>query len=259
MYIADSIIHAYLQKQELQTAPDHPLMEHSGIPQSNRQDVVKELLKHLHTFCDTFPVFNAPLWNLMFPAWKESFDHILLLPVVGTFPHGNYVFQKEEQLIIQIDLLYIADFTRILSQMVYIMNNYLTKELALIAIQTAFPYKGTTSEELLDYRTYAYGFANFLSWNESCDAYVFHLDKYEEKKIRSFSALYQLACSQDQKLKKFFLTRLSQIDFWEQFPDIAGMFYLNDIYREQGIDGLLKVYHNGYPDFVSHIFCPPSS
>ena len=87
---------------------------------STRKEIVEELNRQLHQIVQQFPVFNASLWKQIFDS--KELENIIIFPVVGSYPRENRVFLYENSTVIQIDLLFIADYTPIVSQMCYILK-----------------------------------------------------------------------------------------------------------------------------------------
>ena len=99
--------------------------------------------------------------------------------------------KSEEGLCILIDLIHIADYTRIVSQMTYILQNYLTFELSKYLIQKQFPVRSRKYLSLLNHLAFTNGLANYLAWNASCSSYKFFclLQLYRRKENLSISLI----------------------------------------------------------------------
>lgn len=251
MHIQDSIIQAYLQDTPFEEAYDFSKLSGFKKPTPIRKEVVEELNKQLHQIVQNFPVFNTFLWKQIFT--KDQLDNIVILPVVGSYPRENKTFSFENSIVLQIDLLLIADYTPIVSQMCYILKNYITVELAKILLMKQ-QAKPLTFLDKLDQMVYIGGIANYLAWNEDCSQYVFSNPTYDKKKEEVFGLLYQVQELEDIENQTKLLTFLKHCSFWENFPAVAGMFYLDDIYHEKGMDGMIACMQRGSKCFIKHIF-----
>lgn len=253
MQLHTSIIHAYLHDQPLAQAMDAHWMERIAPADPRRKEVVAALLEELQAIVDTFPVYNASLWKQLFPV-DELKKHILVLPVVGSTPCINQVLHKKEMIILQLDLIHIADYTRILSQMVYIMKNYLTKELAKLFIEHRWKQIPDTYLHHINYICFRDGLANLLAWNEDAHQYPFASSSYEARREQCFALLYQALQIHDPALQKQLISHLMHAELWEHFAAGAGMLYLYDILQEQGENALLQLLEKGPRHFAEHIF-----
>lgn len=251
MHIQDSIIQAYLQDIPIKDAIDFSKLKGFKKPVSTRKEVVEELNRQLHQIVQQFPVFNASLWKQIFDS--KELENIIIFPVVGSYPRENRVFLYENSTVIQIDLLFIADYTPIVSQMCYILKNYITLEVSKLLLKKKEPVPQNFLETL-DRMVFVGGLANFLAWNEDCNNYVFGKDTYDKKKEEVFGLLYQAKELKDSQLQKQILSFLDTCSFWENFPAAAGMFFFDDIYREKGRDGIIEYIQKGSKNFVRHIF-----
>ena len=142
--------------------------------------------------------------------------------------------KSEEGLCILIDLIHIADYTRIVSQMTYILQNYLTFEPIKVSDSEAVPVRSRKYLSLLNHLAFTNGLANYLAWNASCSSYKFYTQKYEAHKERAFGLLSQALQVETKALQHKILVSAVTQEFWNQFPSVAGMFYFDDIYRDLG-------------------------
>lgn len=217
-----------------------------------RKDIVQELNTQLENVIDEFPTFNKELFTSLFPDYKKQLDRVCVMAVVGTI--RNRIVETEEHLYIIIDLIHIANYTRIVSQMTYIIQNYLSFELSKYLIHLRFPVHSRNYLSLLNHFAFTNGLANYLAWNVSCDTYKFSTEKYETHKERAFGLLAQAMEVETKTLQHKILTYAVSQDFWEQFPSVAGMFYFDDIYHELGKEGVVLLYTHGPKNFIQTIF-----
>lgn len=211
----------------------------------HRQDVCLALLQECDRY-QQFPLWNKQLATLLFPDIEERLNSIILLPVIGS--HKNFDAQLIQYQGIQyllVDLLNIADYTQSLKEMSYILHNLC--HIALYEYLFTSYQQATNYIEHLKMRFFVNGWVQYLSWNEHHEQYVFHNPGYQQKKKRAFTLLATaLAVNlEDQTTQKQILRQLSQVDLWNRFPDIAGLFYLDEIFHTQGDQGLLTYFQEG--------------
>lgn len=252
MKVNSEIIQAFLSDSDIESCETFPFLNNYQTPDKKRKDVVQELQSQLETIIEEFPVFNHELWKVLFKENHPLLEKIILLPVVGT--SGNRVYKTEDHVYILIDLIHIADFTPIVSQMVYIMQNYLTKEISKLCIYHDYPLESKHYQDILDYFTFCHGLSNYLAWNEHVKDYRFYTDKYEPYKEKAFGSLAGACDIENKAMQHKILIAATSGDLWSQFPSAAGMFYFDDIYREFGQKGIQVIYKKGPEKFVQSIF-----
>lgn len=253
MELRDSIIQAFLEDAPLSSANDIKLLGDYITPDCKRKDIVRELLTQLESIVKGFPTFNTVLWNELFQQ-NKALESILILPVVGSEPIGNRVERTTDGYLIVIDLIHIANYTQIVSQMVYVLQNYITFEITKICIHETYPSTSKHYLDLLDHMTFTNGLANYLSWNENCKDYKFYTEKYDIQKEKAFGLLAQTKDIANKAMQHKVLMNVVQADFWNQFPSTAGMFYFDDTYRDFGNKGIEQLYKRGPKNFVQLIF-----
>lgn len=252
MKINNEIIDAFLNDHNIENCEAFPLLKDYKTPDSKRKDVVAELFSQLETIVEEFPVFNHELWKVLFKENHPILEKIIILPVVGT--NANRVWKTEDKIYILLDLIHIADYTPIVSQMVYIIQNYLTKEIGKLCIYHDYPLDSKHYQDILDYFTFCHGLSNYLAWNEHAKEYRFYTEKYEPYKEKAFGSLAGACDVQNKAIQHKILITATSGDLWSQFPTAAGMFYFDDIYREYGQKGIQILYRKGPEKFVQSIF-----
>ena len=249
-----SMILAFLDDKDLQKEENSWMLSQYKQPDPKRKDIVRELMTQLEVITEEFPTFNAPLWNLLFPDMDKIIDRITIVPLVGCENAGNRMERRDDMIYFFIDLINIADMTRIVSQMVYVLQNYLTFEIAKLCIHEDYPLTSRKYVDLLNHLTFTNGLANFLSWNENCSSYKFTSEKYEPRKEAAFGMLASAMEIENKALQHKILMAAVSNDFWNQFPCVAGMFYFYDIYQDLGKDGIALLYRHGPKNFIHTIF-----
>lgn len=254
MHFNTTIISAFLADEDITKTEDFWLIQTYQKPNDKRKDIVKALVAKLQNIVEHFPTFNAPLWNALFPCWQPLLDTVWICPLVGEHKHGNHIIRKDHDIYFVIDLLYVADFTRIVSQMEYILQNFLTYEIAKLCIQHDYPLQSENYIDCLNMLTFTNGLANYLAWNQTCSQYKFYTKKYEIYKEKAFGLLASAIKIQQKAIQQNILKSVITADFWDQFPSVAGLFYFDDIYQEFDMQGILNLYQQGPKDFIQTIF-----
>ena len=254
MHLDTTIIHQYLHDLPLADAPLYEYVKNKSIPDPKRKDVVVELHQRLCHMVEYFPLFNHDVFHQLFTNFNTLSNSITLVLCVGEANSYTYKYQFDDQLYIFIDLLLVANFTRYLDEMEYILNNDITKQIALHCIEAQHPLTSHNYSTLLNHFIYRDGLANWLAWNHDIKEYKFQSDNYEEQKAKSFGMLAHAYELEDPRQQQMILLHLMQASFWDKFTSIAGMFYIDDCYHTQGIDGVLSLYQQGDERFIDRIF-----
>ena len=252
MLYDNRIAAAFLEGRPVTEEKHFYLLQEYKEADSKRKDIVQELDSQLESIVEEFPTFNQELFEAVFPNYREQLETVCIMAVVGT--KENRIVKSEEGLCILIDLIHIADYTRIVSQMTYILQNYLTFELSKYLIQKQFPVRSRKYLSLLNHLAFTNGLANYLAWNASCSSYKFYTQKYEAHKERAFGLLSQALQVETKALQHKILVNAVTQEFWNQFPSVAGMFYFDDIYRDLGKEGIVLLYRHGPKNFIQTIF-----
>ena len=253
MQIDSSLIHAFLHDLPMEQSSGYSYVSGFQQPDSKRKDVVSALLSELETIVEEFPVFNKDIWLSLFSDMDELLASLTIIPVVGSTsaPMRTEVFKHN---VIILDLIHIADYTRILSQMTYIMQNYITLVITKLCIRHRYPLSTHHYLDMLDDMTFTHGLANWLAWNRNCKEYKFQDDRYEPHKEKAFGMLAQAITIENKALQHTVLHKALHSDFWNQFTAVAGMFYFDDVYHDIGKDDILLLYRHGPKHFIHTIF-----
>ena len=253
MIYDNSIVDAFLHDIPISNQALYPYIKGYQKPDKKRKDIVEELTKQTQQIVETFPVFNPSIWNAVFANMDEYIDSIHICSVVGSSTLC-YSAKINDDLYIFIDLLCVANHTRIVSQMVYIVNNLISLEVSKHCILKQFPLTSNNYNAILDEAAFVHGFAHYISWNTSCENYVFHTQTYEERRIQAFGLLSQALQVDTIQMQQKILTHIHSQDLWQQFPVVAGMFYFHDTFMELGMQGIKQLYQMGPKGFIQRIF-----
>lgn len=250
MIINDCIIQAYLNDDDMHTLSLQLPME-IKMPDRKRKDIITELNRQLHLQIEDFPTYNKTLWLQLFGK-HTILKHIIVIPILGYGKHNVQI--EENNYHIYVDLLYIADTTHIVSQMVYLMQSYLICEISRICIHETYPNVKNDFHAMIDYVCFSHGLSNYLSWGDDCKTYKFYTEKYEKYKEKAFALLSQTLAIEDKMIQHNILKFAVDMPFWDQFPGIAGMFYIDDIYRDQQMEGIHTFFKQGPTNVTKRIF-----
>ena len=135
MLYDNRIAAAFLEGRPVTEEKHFYLLQEYKEADPKRRDIVQELDSQLESIVEEFRPLIKELLRL-FSNYREQLKTVCIMAVVGT--KENRIVKSEEGLCILIDLIHIADYTRIVSQMTYILQNYLTFELSKYLIQKQF-------------------------------------------------------------------------------------------------------------------------
>lgn len=247
-----------------------PYLDHKEFPESkgwiyqftngtrkiemNRQEIVLELLDKLIDYPRLLPIFNHNLILKLFPEMKTSLQDVTILPIVGA--HQSFLcdivcYEGEQYLLI--DLLNVANYTGILSQTMYIMNNVIHLTLIRYLMNKKFAAPETYMEKL-ESIFFVEGFTQYLAWNEKCADYKFQSDEYLQRKKRSFLFLQDALQVEDPIKQEQILNKLANSELFDNFVLASGIFFLDDLYHKENEKGLCDYFARGPKDCFKLIF-----
>lgn len=257
MEIQTQVVDSYLNDEAIHTKERGWLFSDFTQPDPSRKEVVAELKRRVLESADHFPTFNSALYLMLFPHLDEVLEECRIVLVVGS-PASIYSLTHEGVRYLVIDLLQVANMTRIVSQMMYVIANGINFEIAKQCILKDYPAPHAAHDyhALLNRRCFIEGLATYLAWSSNIEQYRFFTEKYNPYKEKAFALLHQAFYTQNQLTRKKILTALPQLDFWNQFPTIAGMFYFDDVFLAHGKKAIKAVYDLGWRHFIQTIFQP---
>lgn len=253
MHYDATVIQAFLHNQPISKTKHYRAIQHYHTPDRRRFDVVEKLQQELFDLIASFPVFNGHLWSRLFFDMESILDQIHICPIVGSDIMSWHVTKGKETWFF-IDLIRVANYTQIVSQMVYILKNHITFEITKLCILEKYPLRSASYISILDSSAFMNGLSYFLSWSDSCDRYQFYTSKYEPQKEKAFGLLAQAMSVDNKAMQHKILRHIHSGDLWDQFPAAAGMFYFDDTYRDFGETGIMQLYQRGPNGFIKHIY-----
>lgn len=257
MILHDDIIHCFVHDKPLDPT-EYQVYPKPVIPSMKdvkRKDIVMELHSHILPIILDHHIFNSDILQKLVPNYNIILSNIHVhVWVHAPKPYDIYQVLQGDEIHIYIDLLQIADQTPIVSRMVYILKHELSKICCNVCMNTV--NKTSTKEYLtnLNEDAFYHGFALVLSWNEDITNYNFQNTMYEKYKEKAFGMLFEAMQTTNSDQQSNILQFLHNAPFWERFTQIAGMFYLYDIFMEFGVDGFVEIYQNQADHFIQSIF-----
>ena len=202
MKLDNRILNCYINKTSL--APqDEDIYQYTHgkrVVQTNRQEVCESLYKEIIQYETSFPLWNTNVYHATFSQTLQSLDDITIIPIVGAqadFDCEVVMIEQKPNLII--DLLNIADYTTIVSEMKYILHNQIHLKLTRYLLQQSYPQPKNYQEELA-YRFFVCGLSQFLAWRDGIHQ-AFQNQQYESKKQQSLMLFQKATSITDKKLQ----------------------------------------------------------
>lgn len=224
--------------------------------QMHRQDVVHALLEQLYRYQEEcYPLWNHKIQKAIFQDDLQLVNAVEILPIVGSNSSFDCtICSHAAKTYLLIDLLNVADYTRVLSEMQYILHNLIHVHLCRYLIQQRYPKKPLSYIEQLENMFFVDGLAQYVAWNAHMEHCHFQDSMYKKRKETAFAMLYEAMQLQDEGLQQSILKRLNKISFWDKFPQAAGMFFLDDLYFAEKEKGLRAFYIHGPNAILSIVF-----
>lgn len=246
IHIDTSCIDTYLK--HILPKPDEWYYEMTGGCQpisDRRQEVCVYLCEVLKQYAH-FPLWNRDLiWSLLGNVEEELRD-VTMMPVVGCAPSFDAgIIMHEQRPVLLVDLLHIADYTQSVKEMCYILHNLCHMHLLRYLMARRFPQPDAYLPRLA-YRFFSEGFVLYLSWNEDYTRYAFDASVYDQRRQRCFALMEAARHVSDTQIRSRIMHTLENGDLWDRFTDVAGMFFLAEVYREEGTMGLHAYFDQGW-------------
>lgn len=222
----------------------------------HRKEVVLELKNRTKRSLTDFPNFNKDLYTTLFPSFPKYLENTRIILLVGS-KHFFRKFVLDQNQYYVIDLIQCANMTSIVSQMMYLILHTLHYEMTCSYLKHVHPFHAPSYKAFLNYHSFIEGFATYLSWNEQAKDYHLYTDHYDQAREKAFGTLYETYFIDSPNIQQTILHSLSKLSFWDQFTTISALFYIDDIYREHGKDGLRHLYLEGWSQWIETIFALP--
>lgn len=252
MIIQSEIIDEYINQKVI---PSHDAWFYAYTGGSRSiSDQRQEVCKALYTECERY--HNFPIWNSSLKAMfnTSTCASIIFYPIIGSqlgFDCTCVMHQNTAYLLV--DLLNIADAADSLKQMYYLLHHLCHQVIYHYLFDLQY-HKASTFQKTLERRFFIEGLILYATWNEDHSLYVFQDQRYSKRKEQAFIQLFQAYAIEEKFLQKQILQVLETCDLWMRFPDIAGLFYVDDLYHEQGDDGIHHYIEQGFDHLFQRIF-----
>lgn len=215
-----------------------------------RQEVVLRLCKEI-CYYEDFPLWNHDLTAYLFPYHQKLSNKVTLMPVVGS---GKYfdakLLQHKNKVYLLVDLLNIADYTNSVLEMCYILHNICHVYMHRYLINQYYE-KPETYNQQLEYRFFCEGIVQYLSWNQDVAKYRLKEARYIHRKKDAFYTLNNALEMRDPAVQEQILKMLENLDLWQRFPDVAGMFYCDRLYQKGGKQRLKEYIDKGFKGSIA--------
>lgn len=139
-----------------------------------------------------------------------------------------------------------------------VVNNLLTHELCHVCIKAVFPdlkkvYMSGSYIEVLDAIAFNEGFAHLLAFeNKDISQVDWKSEKFKKVFVDSIETMKRAILEEDTSKQKQYIQASNTGSYYEEkFGAMVGMLYLADVWLNNGIIGLKKIFDEGYSNFVS--------
>lgn len=258
MIIHDEVIHQFIHDKNIDASifSVYPKNFELSTPNPMRKDVVLELHSQLLPILQQHSLFNISIMKQLDTSFEIFLNNVHIHLVVNApKPYDIYTFMdNQNEFHMYIDFIQIADQTPIVSRMMFIIQNQISEQCYLTYLKKQI--KASSQDYLLNlnYQSFIYGFSTLLSWSNDIEKYTFQKPEYDQRKQQAFGMLMESIQIQELNKQAQILKFLEDASFWDQFTNVAGMFYLYDMYLEDGLDALKEIYKLGYTNFIQGIF-----
>ena len=222
-------------------------------PDSRERERVREVCRQVLDCAENFSPVNRPVWDLMFPRWREQTSGVELLLIVGYPEPYDAVSTKDPKggEAIVLDML---RWTAYLGHIREAAGNMLTHELthSLIALRAPeVPMDGEQGdyESRLDALTFNEGFAHLLSF-KGMDLDRVDWSQYGEVREKSRERLREALACRERDEQERLISEGTAGAYFDKFLCMTGMFHLQETWEREGIEGLEREFARGHRGFA---------
>lgn len=247
MNIDTHLIDRYLQDEPVYADADAWIFRNTDPIDPRRHDVVHELCRQV---CGLrWPCFNPALHARLFPHLDAVLEEMTIILIAASSDVPTYLCEHDGQQHLVIDLIQVANLTRIVPAMMHIICNFISLTCAQRCIASDFPGSPASYAQQLDLCCFRDGLANWLAWGSDAQDYQFQ-DGLLKSAMRLLNEAYG---ESDPALQRLILTRVPALPFWKQFLLVAGMLTFHDVYQRGGIEAVHALYRSGWQAFCPRI------
>ncbi len=247
MRINSAIIDSYLLKRNLKDVQDywiyHDIVPGEYLIEEPQQLELEKLIKLYELVKEqiiNFKPMNQVLWNQLFEGMTIPELTTIYLIVGAPKPYDAMVREHENERVIILDLVRIADYSDDFEKLMVIVNDFLTHEVAHILIEQRYPYLDSVSiYETFIQMVFDEGIAHFISYTDDVSTFNWESAEMKQRCQTAYEQTNNYLKNPHHILKQT-LIEANSGTFWEKFASIAGMFAVKDYYnKHQSLNSLL--------------------
>mgnify|MGYP006960811854 FL=1 len=160
MNIDTHLIERYLQDEPVYADADAWIFRNTDPIDPRRHDVVHELCRQV---CGLrWPCFNPALHARLFPHLDAVLEEMTIILIAASSDVPTYLCEHDGQQHLVIDLIQVANLTRIVPAMMHIICNFISLTCAQRCIASDFPGSPASYAQQLDLCCFREGLANWL-------------------------------------------------------------------------------------------------
>lgn len=239
MRINSMIIDSYLLNGNLKDVEDcwvyHAILPGEYLieePQRIELEKLNELYKLVKEQIINFKPMNQELWNQLFEGMVIPKLTTIYLIVGAPKPYDAMVREHEDERVIILDLVRIADYTDDFEKLMFIVNDFLTHEIAHILIGQKYPYLDSMSiKQKFIQMIFDEGIAHFISYTDDVLTYNWESDEMRQRCQASYEQTNNYL-KNPHHISQQTLIEANSGTFWGKFGSIAGMFAVKDYYNK---------------------------
>ena len=207
MNIDTHLIERYLQDEPVYADADAWIFRNTDPIDPRRHDVVHELCRQV---CGLrWPCFNPALHARLFPHLDAVLEEMTIILIAASSDVPTYLCEQDDQQHLVIDLIQVANLTRIVPAMMHIICNFISLTCAQRCIASDFPGSPASYAQQLDLCCFRDGLANWLAWGSDAQDYQFQ-DGLLKSAMRLLNEAYG---ESDPALQRLILTRVPALPF----------------------------------------------
>ena len=250
MKIDDSIVVDFLLGKEIKNSW---IFESSGgynAPDKKNAVIIKTVYERINSYLKSFKVKNEELFVRLF---KENYANILnnmeVILSVGC-SYGAFFELHENKPYMVIDMGMLASYVKYDYDVVEVVRNILTQEIAHRCVGITTPYEDDFSYyEMLSYSVYDDGITSLLSYAEDSFKVDWNAEdinkKFDEAKKTMTLAMYE----KNENEMSHWLDKTSGDDYWGRFSAVLGMIYFG-----KNLDNIEEIFNNDWHFIIDDIF-----
>lgn len=258
----DQIVKAYIEGKRIEEFSDrwyfHIEDRHFEEPAytEEHREKVAICYREIRSCAEDFVPANVDVWEALFPQWRDYLSEVTIYLSVGyPNPYDATTAQDPKgQTAVILDLgLWASYVGRV--DIRSVAHNMLTHELCHVCIGKTTPdlFDGSPSQDTmqwLDSNTFNEGLAHLVSYN---DKEIGDVDwdgpQLREAYAACAAKMEETLNEKDPKRREALMETAVAGRYLEKYACICGMVYLAKVWQREGIEGIKKVYQDGWRGF----------